>query len=461
MKPTLKTLVFGVSVLALGMGAATPAHANNSVMSEYVKDVDLDFTGPTAIVNVKNISGDKLASKVKLQAMENALGFEFEGLVQCAQDSDVEYSNAKVYFGTIVNGNGVINDSPALDSEAAIVGSKIWGATGFGKKGWITEAAVDDQLYEVPLNAVKNGHPALRVDPIAEIEKAAEAFVNNGGTLADFYKQDREISLQRPISLAGWCHKNGQKKGGYTTKNHQIKIKYKGDPAVYQVKLNAQMANNMPNQVQQNQNLPFQLNSADFQPNLPHYSGKCVPDQNPKIRINYKVAGGKQGLIDLRVKQVSHQYAPYGTYFETAGIAKNPKSGNTGHVDFYFPLKEILSQPQYAVMAVANNKWHQHSMQIEARFKNFDGSNEWSEWEEFDHGTFKHRCTPKLSPNLIGGNNGGIGGYQGQNQGGNAGPGKIQAQPIDLSPAPKPNKIQAKPQKGVTPFMKLDGIPGE
>jgi hypothetical protein len=444
MKPTIKTVVLSASVLAIGMGAfgtTTTAWADNAVMSEYVKDVDLQLPGMSAVVNVKNISGNKLASKVKLQAMENALGFEIDGTVQCAQDSDVDFSNAKVYFGPVTNNNGTISDATALDSESASVSFKTWGTTGFAKKGWLTESAGGTQLYEAKLSDVKNGHPALRVDPIAEIEKAADAFVNNGGTLADFYKHDRNIVLQRPISLAGWCQKNGQKKGGFETKNHTVTIKYQGDPAVYQVALNAQLANNnMPNQVQQNPDLPFQLNDVEFQPNMPNYIGKCLPDQNPKIRVNFNVAGGKQGLIDLRIKEEGNQYADYGNFFETSGIAKNPQNG--GSLDFSFPLKEMLSQDKYAFMMQLNNKTYSHNMVIEARFKNFDGSNEWSQWKEYDNAVFKHRCTPQLSPNL-GGNNGGIGGYDNGGQG-NAKPTFDKVQPAN--PGPKPlDKIKAAP----------------
>jgi hypothetical protein len=292
-------------------------------------------------------------------------------------------------------------------------------------------------MFSVPLNKIKNGHPALRVDPLEELEKVRQAF---NGSDVDFYKQDREIVLQRPISLGAVCgklKKTDQRSVGFETKNATIKIKYQGDPSINDKPvLNAQLTNNnMPNQVQQNPDLPFQLNDIEFQSNMPNYVGKCLPDQNPKIRVNFNVAGGKQGLVDLRIKEEGNQYADYGNFFETSGIVKDPK--NAGHLDFSFPLKEMLSQDKYAFMMQLNNQTYSHNMVIEARFKNFDSSNEWSQWKEYDNAVFKHRCTPQVIPQ---GQNGGMGGY---NNGGNTPPpinGTIRAVPT----SPKPiDKIKA------------------
>ncbi|MEM6781837.1 MAG: hypothetical protein AAF569_08240 [Pseudomonadota bacterium] len=162
--------------------------------------------------------------------------------------------------------------------------------------------------------------------------------------------------------------------------------------------------------------------------------------------MNFNVAGPKKGLIDLRIKGgTSNFYGAY-DYFETSGIVSNPANGNN-YIDFSFPLKEMLSQQQYSHMAIANNKTHGHGMKLEARFKNLDGSNQWSQWEQLDQATFKHRCTPQLQGGLQGGNGGGIHGYNNGNNGGNtpAINGTIQTQPVDPSPAPKLDKVQPKP----------------
>ncbi|MBX2833390.1 MAG: hypothetical protein KTR28_00295 [Micavibrio sp.] len=407
MKPTIKTLVLGASVVAIGLGTSAinkQAHAANKGTSEYVKDVDIDFAGSTTpVINIINTSADKDIEKIKPTVQSNSLNLTIDGFVECKKQNKVDFLGAWAYFGGVgIGGFGQLATQGTLHDEKIDVAYTT-------KEDQLAEATED--TFSIPLNKIKNGHPALRIDPLEELEKARQSY--NGSDL-DFYKNDREIIVQRPISLGAICGKlaNTDKRSvGFETKNASIKIKYKGDKNLLEKpKLNAQLNGNVPNQVQQNPNLPFQLNDVDFQPNIPNYVGKCIPDQNPKIRMNFNVAGGKKGQIDLRVKGVSNTYAMDGVYFQTSGIVKNPQNGG-GFLEFNFPLKEMLSQDNYAFMAVSNNKTWNHNMKIEARYKNFDGSNQWSQWTEFDGKVFKHRCTPQLNPQLKGAVNGGVKAY--------------------------------------------------
>lgn len=449
----MKTLALSASVLAIGLCATA---MNNKVMagdnytSEYVTGINLSFPGQAAVLTVRNISPNKMVDAVDLKVQESKLDFDMSGSVTCKSANKVAFHGAWGYFGPVAMG-GLNN----LKTEATLHYDDLDVAY-TDKNHDIAEYTVD--TLSVPYSKIKSGHPAIRVDAVAEIEKKLQAFVQNGGKASDFYKQDQDIVLQRPIALVAMCGKPADNTYGYVNKNHTVQIKYIGDPAVQDVPiLNAQMNNN-PNQIGQNENLPFQLNNIQFQPNIPHYTGKCVPDQNPKIRVNFNIAGGKQGLIDLRIASVSNQYADYGNYFETAGIAKNPNNGG-GHLDFSFPLKEMLSQEKYSWMVELNNKTYSHNMRIEARFKNFDGSNQWSQWQEFDTAVFKHRCVPQLAPQLQGGLNGSVGGFQnGDNDSPKPG-GTIQAMPV--TPKQPVDKIQAQPQKAAAGFLKIEGVKGE
>lgn len=399
MKP-IKTLALGVSAVAISFGAfgtTTQAFAAAEGHSEYVENVDIDFSGPTAVITVKNVSANKHVNALDLKTQESKLDFLVDGFVKCKKANGVDFLGAEAYFGGVgIGGFGQLTTTGTLHSEKIDVA--------FTDKAHEIAEATED-TFSVPLNKIKNGHPALRIDPLEELEKARQAF---NGSDVDFYKQDQEIVLQRPISLGTVCGKlnNTDKRSvGFETKNATVKVKYVGDAAVNDTPvLKAQLANN-PNQIQQNPDLPFQLNGVDFQPNIPNYVGKCLPDQNPKIRVNFNVAGGKQGLVDLRIKSVSNQYADYGDYFEESGIAKSPNNGG-GFLDFSFPLKEMLSQDKYSYMAISNNKTYSHNMKIEARYKNFEGGN-WSQWKDYDTAVFKHRCTPVVVP--TGGNGGKIG----------------------------------------------------
>ena len=439
MKP-IKHVVLGVSVVALSMGAAgvNDAHAATEGNSEYVQNVDLSIKGDAPAISIENVSANKHINALNLQVKSTKIDFTIDGYVHCKEANNVDFLGAYAYFGGVgIGGFGQLATQGTLYNEKINVAYKT--------KHDIAEATED--TFSIPLNQIKNGHPALRIDPLAELEKVHQAFNGND---VDFYKHDHEIVLQRPISVGAVCGKlkNTDKRSvGFETQTATIKIKYKGDPAVNDAPvLNAQMANN-PNQIQQNTNLPFQLNNVTFQPNMPDYTGKCLPDQDPKIRVNFNIAGGKQGVVDLRIKAVSNQYADYGNYFETSGIVKNPQNGG-GFLDFSFPLKEMLSQDKYSWMAIANGKTYSHNMRIEARFKNFDGSNEWSAWKDYGTAVFKHRCTPQVTVPM-GGNSGKIG----YDNGGNDTPhlnGVLQAQPVmpkaidDVKAPETPKPLQIK-----------------
>ena len=266
--------------------------------------------------------------------------FDYSGTVHCDPGLGHKFKGAYMTFGPVnLSGESVNTHNGAYTVQTTVASST--------KKNEVVEYVPN--TFTVPLSKVKNAAPSLRVDPIAEINKKLQQHIQGGGKAIDFYKKDHTIVLQRPLSLSGLCGTNTKSSGGYETKNHVIQIEYKGDSKIYDVaKLNASLANNMPNQI--GNNLPFKLDKATFQANMPNYVGKCIPNQNPKIRINFQISGSESGLMDLRVAAVSNQYAAYGSYFETSGIIKNPKVGG-GHLDFRFPLKEMLAQDKYSWMA--------------------------------------------------------------------------------------------------------------
>lgn len=426
MKP-IKTLILGVGVVAIGFGTfgTTKAHAATEGNSEYVENVDIDIES-TATINIKNIAANKHINSLDLQIQDSQLNFTIDGYVLCKEANGVDFLGAWAYFGGVgIGGFGQLSTQGTLHDTKIDVAYKT--------KNDIPEATED--MFEVPLNKVKNGHPALRIDPLEELEKARQAF---NGSDVDFYKQDREIVLQRPISLGAICGKlknTDQRSVGFETKNATIKIKYKGDAAVNETPvINAQLKGNMANQIDAGDQ-PFRLNSADFMANIPNHYGQCIPNQNPVIRVNYNITGDEMGEMDFRIVAKSNQYADYGTYYQTLGIAKNPKnSGMNQHFDFEFPLKELLSQDKYSYMAISDNKTYNHNMLLQARSKPALG--QMSQWQDMDTAIFKHRCVPQLSGQL--GNQGGVQGYDN----GKADPvfnGTIKATPL----APKIDGVRA------------------
>lgn len=444
----IKTL--GLGALALG----APAFAEQSAGSKFVDNVALDFPGMAVVIHVKNTSANKHVDFVSLAAQETKMDFKISGTVYCDPGTNVLFKGAHAYFGNVaLGGFGQLSTTGTLHTESASVAY-------LEKKNDPVEYTED--TFSVPLNKVKNGAASLVVDPLAEINKKLQAHLQGGGKAVDFYRNDQDIVLQRPISLAGICGNNSENTVGYRTKNHAVQIKYEGDNKVFQnAQLNAQLGNQMPNQLANN--LPYQLDKADFQANIPDYVGKCEPNSNPKIRVNLQGSGSEQGQIDLRVAAVSNTYGAYGNYFETSGIMNNPQNGGS-HVDFYFPLKEMLSQDKYSYMTQPNKTWN-HNMRVEARYKNAQNGT-WSAWKNFDTAVFKHRCMPNVNPGL-----GGNGGIQFNNQ--NPAPSmniksssnepkapmKLNAQPLKPDPKPQLNLKAQPPKPDPKPQLKLQAQP--
>jgi len=395
----------GASSALAGLGLLASQAVAVEGNSSLVKKVDMDFPGYAAIINIYNGASSKHISKLDLKVQQNKIDIEIDGLVQCAQNKDVHFSKAKAYFGKVViDGQGKIIDSPSLYSDGIDVAKKMWSAGFWIKNQWTTEGLPGPETFSVPLNAVKSGAAALRLNPLEELAKELQKHTNGGGTALDFYQKKQELVVKRPISLAGWCLKGNSETGGFETKDFTIQIKYAGDPALTdKAQLNAlPNLGNTPNQLQAGEQ-PFKLKSAEFMANIPHKYGKCIPNTNPKIRFNYKVEGTKLGRIDFRVRSASVDYNYSGNYYQKNAVIHDPKAGSTYSLDFDFPLKQILSNSNYSFMTVHNNKTYKHNMVLQARYKQVDG--EKTEWKDMDTAVFRHRCVPQANVPMAGGVN--------------------------------------------------------
>ncbi|WP_169568255.1 hypothetical protein [Sneathiella limimaris] len=442
----------GFGLAGLGGGAEAA-----SGTSKFVKDVTLTFTGQAAQITIKNEATKKHINFLNPQVQESKLYFDISGNATCKKGSSINGVGAYMFFGTVSINGDKLNSFNTLHKQGSM--NIAWHD---GDK--VVEAQYD--TYEVPLSKVKQGHPALRVDAVEELKKKAQAYVQGGGTLVDFYRQDQHLVLQRPLSLAAVCRKYTNQEGsfGYDTKLHTIQITYKGDPEITdKAQLNPQLVSNLGgNGGKQAPEVPFKLTAADFMANIPHHNGKCLPSQNPMLRVNMKATGSELGAVHLVVYSHSNTYSNYGNYYEASGIVYNPEVGDA-HVDFSFPLKDMLSQDKYSYMAIHDGKTYHHNMRIKARWKTLpDG--EWGAFQEFDTGTFKHTCKPQVAVPL-----GGQGGKLGYGeQGGSPKLDKAPTEPSEpklpkkrapaepVDPAPKRAKLA--PTDPVDPKPSLDKV---
>ncbi|MFD2206533.1 hypothetical protein [Kiloniella antarctica] len=391
-----KKILLGASVVTLGVGSvmiSSNVLAASSGNSEYVDNVNLGFPGYAAVINIKNTSVNNNFKTINLDVLEDKLNFKISGTVTCKDKNNVKFLGAHVYFGGVgIGGLGGLSTSGTLFHDTIDVGYT---------DGSHSISEYTEDTFTVPLNEVKNGHPALRVDALKELDKKLQAYVQGGGEAIEFYKLDQEVVINRPISLAAICGKNGNNTVGFETKNHTIQIKYEGDPNLKQAPmLNAQLGGNLPNQI--NQNLPLQLSQATFQPNMPHHIGKCVPDSNPTIRVNYKGTG--KGNIRFKVGEEEGNFV----IFNSNQSSYNSADQMNRYFDFDYPLIEKMNQDQFKWWKTIN-KTYNHSLTIKAQVKD-QNSDSYGAWKDFGTATFKHRCTPQVkvltSP--------GLGGYQGQ-----------------------------------------------
>ncbi|MBE7636168.1 hypothetical protein GUA87_04880 [Sneathiella sp. P13V-1] len=415
-KYTSKILKFGlVASTVLSTGSAVAASAQ---YSEYIESISFERKAGVHIdVVLENVSPNKHVDNVKIFPKSANIPIEFDGTVRCEKDRKVDYHGAKLYFGDVSLFVDMINVGNAVDLGTYFPSYYEWTGT-----RWANESG-NNEAFNLSLLTVKNLPANLRIDPVAELNKKLQAHMAGGKSKASFYQKEQFIELTRPVTLAAACEKyisagKVPKKWGYRTANVKFVIRYAGDPEVNETgKLNPVLGNNQPGGGNINQNLPLQLTEATFQPNIPHYIGKCVPNQDPKIRFNFKGSG--KGSIQFIIEDGSSPV------YSTPVIAYDSKSQHNRYHDFDYPLKAKMAQK--AAWKVVNQTIN-HNLKIRAKVKTA-GSNDWGPYQNFGQAVWKHRCTPQTT--VPGSNGGKVFNPQNSNPGD-----KLQIQLNNTSPKP-------------------------
>ena len=278
MKPFSRT---GNLTLVAGMLAATSVHANK-IMQDGVDDVSLTLQSSTVEVLLKDFSGGNSLAGVDIKPVTTHLNFPLQSRVKCAKNSG-GYSHMDVGFGAF---NPTFLDTLVLHSEM----NPSAGYTEWSGNKAISQAP-GTHHYQVALGALKNpGLPDYQLDPVAELNKAMEQFVSQGGTQVDFLRQDRTLEVQRKLTAMGTCWKGFSGKAlGTVHTPVTIRIKYQGNPNLTNVKV---AVGQQQGGIQVGYN-PLKIVSGEIQPYAPTYVGACPADL--KFRVRLKV-GGKGGL---------------------------------------------------------------------------------------------------------------------------------------------------------------------
>lgn len=415
-----------ISILSLLAWQAPAQALKPATQGEpYVEHVSIKPPSPAAVVTLQNTSASPYADQVSLAPQSPTLRLAMGASVKCIKDKQVEFSHARAYFGPATMSGGDIDSSQTLHSAAYDPSFTVWDGVGNGQ--WNSEAG-NASTFDVPLDALKNGPNNIAFDPVAEFQQRLDQHVAKGGDRLQFLQQPQTFTIGRVVSLGGWCRKDGTSRSGVNSVFAAIQVRYPGQPDLKnKPQLNAQLGGVPAQGI--NQNLPMQLNSATFQPNMPDHVGSCPPAQDPIIRVNY--SGSGKGWVRFSIVDGS---AVHGT----GDIAFDSTQG-PAHFDFAYPLKaKLVSRPQWAEV----NKTFQHHLVIRAKYRDAQ-SNEWSDWSNYGSALWNHRCTPSLNVVPFG-QQGGKVQAPGQPTPGPADPSPLVRRPIEASPAASvPGGIQA------------------
>ncbi|MEM6781243.1 MAG: hypothetical protein AAF569_05220 [Pseudomonadota bacterium] len=170
----------------------------------------------------------------------------------------------------------------------------------------------------------------------------------------------------------------------------------------------------------------LEITDAHFQPNMPHHIGKCP--ETKTIRVFF--SGKGSGDVKIRITDDGV------TINESGNIAFDASKGQH-HYDFEMEAPEVAN--------FELNKTFTHNLKLHMKSRDKDELEKSLSLQNYqleDQVEWKRRCTPQVS----------IGrGGNGLNQ-------NNKATNSDNTPRPAINKIQAQPQKGVDPYIRIEPI---
>ncbi|WP_420347906.1 hypothetical protein [Pelagibius sp.] len=404
------TLSLGASALCFSLCAVISSALADDSQLFGVADIDIQATPPGPQIVVRNIAGNHHISNVNLAVQGNSFAFGIGGYVEC---TGVQIENYALREGHLLSG----------------------GAFGIGRTSLLMSKALPDSLsinregdmdahtFQVPVALLAN--PQIDIDPAAIVMAAAE----QAPSKFDYLRKDQVIEVKIPVRWEAQCnsytHNKITKKTlveadidqvSYLTKDVTLKIKYQGDPQLFQ--MSAKLGGEQPGQFQVGDQ-PFKITSMSFQPDMPHYVGGC-PDETT-IRVDYMGQG--RGEIRIRVNDGGQ------TIYNSPNIAFDAKDGKQSH-EFEIAVPK---PPQHQL-----NQTKHHNLQVYVSGKSEEEQLWPAYYQQMDAALWKHRCTPVMNPVLGGANTGQKGGYQQQ------GPGLSPVLPKRLQ---KPEPAPARPAR--------------
>jgi len=225
----LTSLLAGATLIALTPAIAA---ADDSDMSVAVHDILVTSNIPAINISVRNLSPSPFPGMRNLRVTSPRPMIRVTGQVWCKafQTAHIRADAAQVMFG-----NASLHALP--QGGAGIHPLGIWSSSPIQALGG------DELLRNYNINApvdfpeTWDGGIALGFNPVREVEKRMEQFVENGaGTEADFLRVDDVFETTIKMNAVGWCDydsgTNQYRYAGYRQIDVPVHIFYHGDPDI-------------------------------------------------------------------------------------------------------------------------------------------------------------------------------------------------------------------------------------
>jgi len=386
MKPIFARALPAVALMTSMTGAFA-----NPIVGNGIESIDLDLGQTVYEIRVHNASQSTALSNLSLAVKTNSLSIPAQGSVKCSKGNS--FAAAKIGYGVF---NPTFYDSNVLHHENFPLTAWEWEPGIHG--AWVGEAMDQNYAYTLPVGSMKDpAKPELQVDPLAEVAKMRDAYIQNGGTELGFYRNAHEVSLQRKVSAIASCMVSQNETSSATFwKPITVKVIYEADPDLANFQLNANLLQGgvLANGI--NQDLPMDVSSAELLPYSPNFVGQCPVD----LKFRVDITGSGNGSLKYRIVEGS------GTVHQSETHDYEGGNGVWKH-DFVYPIEwegqESLEKTD-------------RTFKLYVAHKDEDEFGVPTMYNLYDQVNWSHKCTPKVNINLGGtGPNGGLVINQGDN----------------------------------------------
>jgi hypothetical protein len=223
---TLSLTLASCTALALMPAAAA---ADDSAMSVAVHDILVTSNIPAINISVRNLSPSPIPAMRNLRVTSPRPVIRVAGQVWCKafQTAHIRADAAQVMFG-----NASLYSLP--EGGAGIHPLGIWSSSPIQALG--ADELVRNYSINAPVDFPDhwNGGISFGFNPVREVEKRMEQFVQNGaGSEADFLRVDDVFETTIKVNAVGWCDydsgNNQYRYAGYRQIDVPVHIFYHGD----------------------------------------------------------------------------------------------------------------------------------------------------------------------------------------------------------------------------------------